>query len=216
MECWSNGVMFECSTAPFPVPSLAITQPSFTPILRFPMAPIGVISGASAFGGDHGSAQRSLRRAERPEGGAVVRFSNPLQDLPADADRRLLGIDLFDFEEPLGIMIAKFIAQPKPALRNRSDAAPFAITDLEHFRYQSLRRSVTFALDRTSILILNLSPPGLKLAYRHQGTLENIQWLKAGNDDRDLVSSADRFVFVIAHDGAHVTRPKKPLDPILR
>src|SRR5215813_234638 len=211
--------MEECLSARqlrFPFLHWPSLQPSFTPILRFPMASIGVISGASAFGRDHRSAQRSLRRAERPEGGAVVWFSNPLQNLPTDADRRFLGINLFDFEKPLGIMIAKFVAQPKPALRNRSDAAPFAITDLEHFRYQSLRRSVAFALDCASILILNLSPPGLKLAYRHQCTLENIQWLKAGNDDRDLVSSADRFVFVIAHDGAHVSRPKKPLDPILR
>src|SRR5215468_10205833 len=175
---------------------------------RFKMAPIGVISGASAFGRDHRSAQRSLRRAKRPEGGAVVRLSNPLQDLPADADRRLLGIDLSDFEEPFGIMIAKFIAQPKPALRNRSDSAPFAITDLEHFRHQSLRRSVAFSLDGAGILIFNLSPPDLKLTYRHQCTLENIQWLKSGNDDRHLVASADCFVFVIAHDGAHVTRPK--------
>src|SRR5262245_38513220 len=171
MECWSNGVMFECSTAPFPVPSLAITQPSFTPILRFPMAAIGVISGAGAFGGDHGSAQLGLRRAERPEGRAVVRFPNPLQDLTADADHRFLGIDLFDFKEPLGIMIAEFIAQPKPALRNRTDSAPFAIADFEHFRYQSLRRSVAFTLDRASILIFNLSPAGFKLAHRHQGAL---------------------------------------------
>src|SRR5262249_57337551 len=104
------------------------------------MAPVGVISGASTFGRDHGGAQRSLGRAELPEGGAVVRFSNPLQDLTADADRRLLGIDLFDFEESLGVMIAKFIAQPETALGNRSDSAPFAITDLEHFGYQSLRR----------------------------------------------------------------------------
>src|SRR5262245_43318342 len=216
MECWSNGVMFECSTAPFPAPSLAITQPSFTPILRFPMAAIGVIGGASAFGRDHGGAQWSLRRAERPEGRAVVRFSNALQDLPADTDGRLFGIDLFDFEEPLGIMIAKFTTQPEAAFGNRSDSAPFAITDLKHFRYQSLRRSIAFSLDCASILILNLSPAGLKLTQCHQCTLENVQWLKAGNDDRHLVASADRFVFVTAHDGAHVTRPKKPLDPILR
>src|SRR5215510_11813062 len=119
---------------------------------RFEMAPIGIISGTSAFGGDHGSAQRSLRRAERPESGAVVRFSNPLQDLPAYADRRLLGIDLFDFEEPLGIMIAKFITQSEAAFGNRADAAPFAVANLEHFRHQGLRRSVALAFHRPGIL----------------------------------------------------------------
>src|SRR5215831_13303276 len=161
--------MEECLSARqlrFPFLDGPSLQPSFTPILRFPMASIGVISGASAFGRDHRSAQWSLRRAERPEGRAVVRLSNPLQDLPADADRWLLGIDLFDFEEPLGIMIAKFITQPKPALGNRSDSAPFAITDLKYFGYQSLRRSVAFSLDCAGILILNLSPPSLELTHR--------------------------------------------------
>src|SRR5262245_46699844 len=120
---------FVAILVPLPSDSMGILS-------RFKMAPIGIVSGASAFGGDHGGTQRSLRSAERSEGRAIVRFPNPLQNLPADADRRLLGIDLFDFKEPLGIMITKFIAQPETTLGNRSDSAPFTITDLEHFRYQ--------------------------------------------------------------------------------
>src|SRR4030095_10138228 len=139
---------------------------------RSKMASIGVISGARTFSGDHGGTQRSLRRAERPEGWTVVRLLDPLQYLRADTDRRLLGIDLFDFEEPLGIMIAEFIAQPKPAFGNRSDSAPFAVTDLEHFRYETLCRSVALSLDCAGILIFNLSPPGFELADRHQCAVE--------------------------------------------
>src|SRR4029450_5852964 len=102
------------------------------------MAAIGVISGAGAFGGDHGRAKRSLRRAKGTESGTVVRLLDPLQDLPADADRGLLGIDFLYFEEPLRVMIAKFVTQPVTAFRNRSDAAPFAVADLEHLRYKRL------------------------------------------------------------------------------
>src|SRR6266436_6791346 len=127
------------------------------------MPPVGVIRGAGAFSGHHGRAPRSLRCAKRPESRAIVRLLNPLQDPPADTDRRLFGIDLFHFEEPLGIMIAKFIAQSEAAFRNGSDSAPFAVADLEHFRHQGLRRPISAAFDRAGILIFNLSSPGFKL-----------------------------------------------------
>src|SRR5262245_37894304 len=119
----------------FAVVLVPLPSDSMRVLSRSKVTSIGVISGASAFGRDHGGAQRSLGRAERPEGRAVMGFLDPLQNLPADADRRLLGIDLFDFEESLGIMIAKFIAQSKTTLGNGSYTAPFAITDFEHSRY---------------------------------------------------------------------------------
>ena len=93
------------------------------------MASIGVISGASAFGGDHGGAERSLRRAKRPEGRTIVRLLNPLQDLPADTDRGLFGIDLFDFEEPLGIVINDLPKIGAPATRALEAAGYTQLTE---------------------------------------------------------------------------------------
>ena len=57
---------------------------------RDQMPPVVVVGGARAFGRDHRRAQRRLRRALRAERRAVVRLLQPLQHLPADADRRLL------------------------------------------------------------------------------------------------------------------------------
>ena len=121
------------------------------------MTPVGVVCGAGAFGRNHGRAERSLRRAKRAECRAIVRFLDPLQYLPADTDCRFPGIDLFHFEEPLGIMIPKLIAQAIPALGNSTDAAPLAVANFKHFRDQVLRRAISSPFDGTGILIFNLN-----------------------------------------------------------
>src|SRR5690348_6842692 len=68
--------------------------------------PVQVVSGARAFGGDHGGAERVAGRALLAEGSAFVGFDQALQHLPGTADRRLRGVNSGDGEPMFGIELA--------------------------------------------------------------------------------------------------------------
>ena len=99
---------------------------------RLEMAAVGVVGGTRPFGRDHRRPQRRLRRAFPAERRAVVRLLQPLQDLPADADRRFLRSRCSSTsKQPLGVVVAILVAQLVAALRDQADAPPLAVADLE-------------------------------------------------------------------------------------
>ena len=90
----------------------------------FQVPAIGVIGSTGSLGGHHRCAQRRLRRAFLAESGAIVRLLQPLEDLPADAHRRFLRLDIVHLEEPFGVVVAVFVAELEAALRDQADSAP--------------------------------------------------------------------------------------------
>src|SRR2546423_9973505 len=96
------------------------------------MPAIRVIRGTRAFGGNHSCSQGSQGCAPGSERRTIVRLLNSLQNLPADANGRLLRVNLFDFEKPLGIVIPIFPTQLVPALGDPSHSAPLAVGDFKY------------------------------------------------------------------------------------
>src|SRR5215467_3340606 len=101
--------------------------------------------------------------AKSAEGGTVMRLFHSAQDEAADANLRLPGIDLADFEEAFGIVLAKFVAQLVTAFGNRADSAPFAIADLKNLVHQVLGHPIPFATNDSRILVFYLCFSGLEL-----------------------------------------------------
>ena len=66
--------------------------------------PVEVVRRTRALARDHRGAERVARRAQRPEGLALVRLDQALEHLAAAADRRLLGVDVADGEAVLGVV----------------------------------------------------------------------------------------------------------------
>src|SRR5947209_736371 len=71
------------------------------------MTPVVVVGGARAFRRYHGGSQRRLRRALRPESGAIHRLLEALQHLSANADLGLARADVFDLRDAVGIVFAE-------------------------------------------------------------------------------------------------------------
>src|SRR5262245_14511048 len=95
-------------------------------------ASVVVIGRTRAFRRHHGSAERVLWRAGFPEGRALVRLLEPLEDQPADADVRFRHAKALDGEALFRIKFGISVAQAVAALRDRADAAPLAIGNLEY------------------------------------------------------------------------------------
>ena len=179
------------------------------------VAAVVVVRGAGAFGGHHGGAQRRLRRAFRPEGGALVRLLQSLEHLPADAHLGLARADVLHLEDALGIEVAELVAQLVTALGNDADAAPTPVGNGEHARDHLLRRHVAFARHGARVLILHFGAALLELAHGEQRAFEQVERLEAGDDDGHLVPRGDRLVFAPSHDGADVARPEESLHAVV-
>src|SRR5439155_12899980 len=144
---------------------------------RLPVAAVGVIGGAGTFRGDHRGAERRLGSAARAEGGTLARLPEPLQDLAADAEGRLTRHDVGDLEELFGVVVAVLIAQSVATLRNRSDAAPLAVADLEDLIEQPPRRRVAVSADGPRILRFDRRLPRFELTQGPQQALEHVDGL---------------------------------------
>src|SRR6476660_1897048 len=180
------------------------------------MAPIGVISGARAFGGNHGRAQRILGSTKRSEGGAVMRLFDTTQNLAADADLRFLGIDLAYIKQPFGVMLAELGTQLKSTCRNVANSSPLPVTHLEDILYQFLGRTVPLASKYPGILVFHDIAPCFEQAHGHQCSLQKIKGLETSNDNWDVVALGDRLVIAVADDRAHMAWAKESLHAILR
>jgi hypothetical protein len=117
---------------------------------------IAVIRRTGALPGYHRDAERPLGRTARAESGASRGLAFAAQHEAADAFRFLLGRCL-DFPEPeLCVVVEIGVREPETALRDLPDTAPTAWDDLEHLADDVLRRPVSFAANRSAVLVLDL------------------------------------------------------------
>src|SRR5581483_1463758 len=137
----------------------------------FQMTPVRIIRGASTFGRDHSSPERGQGRALCAESRTVMRFLYSFQNLPTDADRRFLGIDLFHFEDSLRVVITIFPSEFKAALRNPADTTPFTVGDFKYVVDQFARGYVAVPSENAGVLVLSDRSSGFELADDHQRAL---------------------------------------------
>src|SRR5260370_30740949 len=110
------------------------------------MAAVGVVRGACSLSRDHGRTERMLRIAERPECSTVVRLFDSPKNLAADAYLGFERGDLRDLVKLFGVMSRELVTQVVAALRDGSDAAPLAISNLEHLADQLLSGQIALAI----------------------------------------------------------------------
>src|SRR5579859_5923361 len=134
-------------------------------------SPVPVIRRARAFAGNHRRTQGMLRRAFRAERGTFLRLLQSLQYQAADAFLRFLDMMFRHAEFFLGVEGRIRFVQAQAALRDFTDAAPFARDDAEHLTDQFLRRLVAFAAHRARILVFDFGPARFQLFHHHQHAL---------------------------------------------
>ena len=157
-----------------------------------------------------------FRRAFRAEGRAFVRFDLPLQNQTTKALGGFVNVIFRHAEFLLGVECGVGLVQTEAALRDFTDAAPFARDDAEHLANQFLRGLVAFAAHRTRVLIFDLRPAGFQLLHNHQHALQNIQRLKAGHHNRHMVFCRDGKILLESHHGADVPGGEKALHLAVR
>src|SRR5262245_63241811 len=106
-----------------------------------------------------------LRGALAPEGGTVGRLLLPAQDEAADAGVGLAGGDGVDLEALLRVVLAVLPADAVSRLRDRPDAAPVAVADLEHLEHDVARGPVAVPRHGPGILVLDRRAARLELAH---------------------------------------------------
>ncbi len=138
-----------------------------------------------------------LRIALRAEGRTIVRLLDALQNLTADADLGLVGIDLLHVEKLFRIVIAELPAQLVTAFWNGAYSAPLAIGNFKDVGDKLLRRLVPFPVQDARVFVLDLGTSALELADRHQRSLQNVQRLESvmtmGTLKRALSGSYSRY-----------------------
>ncbi len=165
---------------------------------------------------DHRGAERAARRALFPKRRALVGLDQPLQHLAAVAERRLCGADIGHREARLGVEVAVRVAQPPAALRDRPDAAPAAVGHLEHVREHLLGWGVALRAHSPRVGVLQLGAALLELRHRAADALQHVEWLEAGDDDRDAIFLDQRAILPGAHHATDMTGGQKGLDAIGR
>ena len=150
----------------------------------------------------------------RQRRGTDAAFFTPPQHFAADAFGGFLGVDFPDGENSLGVVAAETFAEAIAALRNQADPAPFAVANLEDLPHNLDRHPIAVGLNDAGILVLHHGAARFQLAHGHQRAFHDVDRFEAGDDDRDAKAGADRLIFAVAHDGAHVSRPEKSLHPI--
>src|SRR5581483_8720886 len=155
-----------------------------------------------------------LRRTQATKRGTVVRLLDSLQDLAADADLRLAGVNFAHLEEALSIVLAKFPAQLEATLGNAAHAAPLAVADFENIIDELLRSTVAVPPKHPRVLVLDHGAPLLQQPHSHQRALKQVQGLESRNDDGHAVAFRNGFVLAVTHDGAHVPRTEEGLHSV--
>ena len=107
-----------------------------------------------------------------PKAGQSMRSFQAAKDLPADALGRFVDFQITDREDSFSVVIAILRTQSIAALRNRADAAPFAVVNLEYFFNQLQCRRVALAAHRSDILILNFCSAVFELPDGPQNPLQ--------------------------------------------
>src|SRR6059058_5893117 len=121
-----------------------------------------IVGGAGSFRRDHRRSQRRLGCAAGAEGRALGWLLQTLKNLAADTQTRFRHFDVLARKSSLGVVVGIRRAQPKAALWNHPDAAPFAVGDFENFLQKCPRLGISFTADDTGILIFDAPAPLLQ------------------------------------------------------
>jgi hypothetical protein len=130
--------------------------------------------------------------------------------------RRLPGADVADVEPVLGVPLPVALRQPPAASRDRPDAAPRAVDDLEDVVEHLDRDRVAVLGDDPRIGVLDLVASVLELVDRTADALQDVERLEPGHHDRYPEPLGQRGVLRGAHHGAHVTGGEERLHPAVR
>ena len=150
-----------------------------------------------------------------PKRRAVVRLLQPLQHQSADAEGRLLRLDLVDLRRSARHHGRDTRGEAGSRSGESPDAPPFPVADLEDVADQADATPVAFATHGASVLVLDSPPSLLQLADAAEDTLEQIERLKTGDDDRDVVAVGDRLVLRGSPSRCRRDRPEKTLDAVV-
>ncbi len=91
-------------------------------------------------------------------------------------------------EAGLGVIGGELVRERETAHRDGADAPPHPVTDTEHTPDGRLRLDVPGPPHGADVLVLHLRAAFFELAHRHEDALQDVEWLKSGHDDRDLVT----------------------------
>ena len=90
-----------------------------------------------------------------------------------------------------GVEVAIGLAEPPAAFGDDADAAPGAIGDFEDLGQQLLRGAVAFEGDDAAVGVLDFVPAGFELNDGAANAVEQIERLKAGDDQGNAVLFGD-------------------------
>src|SRR5882724_3202156 len=180
------------------------------------MTPIIVVGRASSLCRDHGGTERMLGRALLPKGWTFMWLLQPPEDLTADANGRLLGVDFLHGKDPRRIVCFELGLELIAALRDRPHPSPLLVADLENLPYDLMCREVAAVGHHPTILVIHLGSSFFKLPDDSENPLQDIQRLEASDHDRNLVGCANRLILLVSHDRADMTGAQETLHPVLR
>src|SRR5512146_624932 len=173
--------------------------------------PVSKISRARTLARNHWRSQRLLRRAFAAERRTLIRLQPALHHQPAAALRTLRRIVVRQSELEFRVVLGIPLTNAQSALRNLADSPPLAPRNREHLAHQFLRLDVSFPPYRSLVLVLDLGSPLLQLRNAHQDTLQNIERLKSGHDNRHPVLFRDRLILRVTHYCANVSGRQESL-----
>jgi len=171
-----------------------------------------IISGAGAFGRNHGCAERVLRRAGASEGRAIDGLFQSLQHLGTDALGWFVHRHLRQLEHLFGVVRGELRPQPQAACGDGAHAPPLAVADFKDLGHDALCRQIPCVADGAHLLVFDLGASGFELGDEHRDGFEQIERFESAHHDGHAEFSAQHLVFALAHDRADVARGDETLD----
>lgn len=166
---------------------------------------------AGAFYRDHAGADRVFRMADGLEKPALKGRFDPLENLSAKAFRVFLRGFHLHFETSC-IHRMKGFPEAITAVRNPSDSPPVAIIPFKNLVNLCHSYRITLLIDDPPILNLYLRPVLFDLPDQHPDSLEDVQWLKAGDHRRPAEILCNELIRFCSEDGAHMAGEDKTIN----
>src|SRR5712671_5152369 len=132
--------------------------------------------------------------AQLPERRALGRLEHTAENVSGAAHCRLRRTNLPNGELPFGVEGGELLAYAQAAARNRANAPPVAVHQLEHARDEILGRLIAVPAHGARVLVLDVVTPCFELAHGQQHAFENVERLESGDDDRHAILRGDRLI----------------------
>ncbi len=136
---------------------------------------------------------------------------DPLHNLAADALAVFCRSNAGHAEFGLRVVGRVGRGQAQTAAGNLTQSPPAPMHHPEDGTHNLLGRTIAVTRDGPRVLVFDFSPPFLQLFDAQVDPVQNVQGLKAGDDNRHIVFGRDGFVFGVAHNGADMARGQKAL-----